>query len=52
MVGGFYFGATMRGFFIVPVDFFGGMVVTCGGGGRGWEGGKEAGEGKGIEAAS
>jgi hypothetical protein len=35
MVGGFCFGATMRGFFVVPVAFFGGMVVACGVGGRG-----------------
>jgi hypothetical protein len=52
MVGGFYFGATMHGFFIIPMDFFGGMVVTCGGSRRGWEGGKKAGEREGTEAAS
>jgi hypothetical protein len=35
MVGGFCFGATMRGFFIVVMTFLGGMVTGGGGSGRG-----------------
>jgi hypothetical protein len=46
-----FFGATMNGFFIVPASFFGGMVVAYDGGGRGWEGGEEAGEEEGGKAA-
>jgi hypothetical protein len=33
--GGFFFGATMCGFFIVGEAFFGGMVLACGSGGSG-----------------
>jgi hypothetical protein len=32
MFAGFTFGATMHGFFIPAATFFGGMVVTGGGG--------------------
>jgi hypothetical protein len=43
-VGGFTFGATMHGFFIIVVAFFGGMVVACGDSGQGREGGEETGD--------
>jgi hypothetical protein len=52
MVGGFCFSATMCGFFIIPMAFFGGMVVTHNGSGRRWEDGEYAGEGEGGGAAA
>jgi hypothetical protein len=44
MAGGFTFGATIRGFFIVTIAFFSGMVVAGGRDGRGLEGGEESGD--------
>jgi hypothetical protein len=44
-VGAFTFGATMRGFFIVTVAFFGSMVMAGSGGGRGREGREVAAQG-------
>jgi hypothetical protein len=41
IVGGFTFGTTMHGFFIIDVAFFGGMVVACSDSGQGREGGEE-----------
>jgi hypothetical protein len=51
MVGCFTFGATMHGFFIVHVAFFGDMVVACGSE-RGERAARKRGQGEGGEVGA